>query len=151
MRARREILTEVILSTFRVNALLLEKGNELVEPLGLTSARWQVIGAIAMSGRPLTCPQVAMAMGISRQGALKQLDLAHERGLLLSKENPNHDRSPLYELTDRGKKSFEKAMKRQTIWAGSLVQGISEADLRVTLEVLRALEARLPETPLPGE
>ena len=34
------ILTEIMLTVFRVNGRLLEKGDQLVEPLNLTSARW---------------------------------------------------------------------------------------------------------------
>ena len=46
-------LTELILETFRLNGRLLAAGDALVRDLGLTSARWQILGAIALSPVPL--------------------------------------------------------------------------------------------------
>ena len=44
-----EAATELILSAFRANGLLLDAGDLLSAAEGLTSARWQVLGAIALS------------------------------------------------------------------------------------------------------
>ena len=41
-------LTDVILTLFRVNSLLLMRGDRLVAGLGLTSARWQISGLSPM-------------------------------------------------------------------------------------------------------
>ena len=40
-------VTQLILDVFRLNGRLLIAGDRLVGELGLTSARWQVLGAIA--------------------------------------------------------------------------------------------------------
>ena len=42
-------LTTVALSVFRLNGLLIEWGNTFAGPHGLTSARWQVLGAISLA------------------------------------------------------------------------------------------------------
>ena len=49
-----EAATKLILSTFRANGLLLDAGDFLTAREGLTSARWQVLGALALADRPLT-------------------------------------------------------------------------------------------------
>ena len=51
MNANRpsDALTQLILEVFRVNGGLLSAGDRLVADLGLTSARWQVLGAVALS------------------------------------------------------------------------------------------------------
>jgi hypothetical protein len=49
---KAEALTELILTMFRANNLTLAWGDRLVSPLGLTSARWQILGAIVQAGRP---------------------------------------------------------------------------------------------------
>jgi len=41
-----DALTGLILDLFRLNNLLLTAGDRLVAGLGLTSARWQILGAI---------------------------------------------------------------------------------------------------------
>jgi hypothetical protein len=41
--------TELVLEIFRLNGVLLTQGDRLVDDIGLTSARWQVRGAAALS------------------------------------------------------------------------------------------------------
>ena len=81
-------VTQLTLTVFRLNGLLLHCGDRLVEPLGLTSARWQVLGAIALAGVPLTAPKIGEAMGVTRQGAQKQLNVLAEQGLVEARPNP---------------------------------------------------------------
>lgn len=145
-----EVLTGIMLTVFRVNARLLERGDRLVAPLGLTSARWQVLGAIALAGAPQTAPQIAAAMGNTRQGVQKQLDLAAGERLIERHANPRHQRSPLYGLTAAGKRVYRLAMTRQAAWAAALARGAAVADLETALSLLGKLESRLESTPLPA-
>ena len=138
-----DAVTEIILSVFRLNAQLLEQGDRLVQPLSLTSARWQVLGAIAMAGEPQTAPQVAAAMGVTRQGVQKQLNLAMAEGLLESHPNPRHQRSPLLALSARGQTAYDDAMALQRVWAKSLGQGLPLSELQSAKQVLAALEQHL--------
>ena len=39
-------VTQLTLTVFRLNGTLLHWGDRLVEPLGLTSARWQMLSLI---------------------------------------------------------------------------------------------------------
>ena len=47
-----DALGDLILDVFRLNGLLLTAGDRMVAHLGLTSTRWQVLGAIAFAERP---------------------------------------------------------------------------------------------------
>lgn len=138
-----DTLTEIILSVFRLNARLLEQGDRLVQPLGLTSARWQVLGAIALAGESQTAPQIAAAMGVTRQGVQKQLNLAVADGLIELHPNPRHQRSPLCALSVEGQQAFADAMALQKTWAKSLGQGLSLSELQSAQCVLAALEQNL--------
>jgi hypothetical protein len=60
-----EGLTALILEIFRVNGLIPAAGHRLSKDLRLTSARWQVMGALGDG--PLTASQVARRIGLSRQ------------------------------------------------------------------------------------
>ncbi|WP_297454541.1 MarR family winged helix-turn-helix transcriptional regulator [Ferrovum sp.] len=142
------ILTEIMLTVFRVNGRLLEKGDQLVEPLNLTSARWQVLGAVALAEKPLSAPQIAEAMGITRQGAQKQLNKLEEDGFFEQSLNPRHQRSPLYALTELGNCTFAKVMTLEAIWANGLVAGLPLQDLRKTLQTLNSIYERL-DSPVP--
>ena len=142
------VLSDIMITVFRVNARLLQKGDELVAPLQLTSARWQVLGAVALAGTSLSAPQIGDAMGITRQGAQKQLNRMVEEGLFKVLPNPHHARSPLYELTVQGRRAFDQAMAREAVWAADLAQGLSLNELETALGFLQNLHARL-NAPLP--
>lgn len=142
------ILTNIMLTVFLVNGRLLEKGDQLVELLNLTSARWQVLGAVALAGQPLSVPQIAEAMGITRQGAQKQINKLEEDGFFEQSLNPRHQRSPLYALTELGNRAFAKAMALEAAWASGLVAGFPLQDLKNTLQTLNAVYERL-DSPVP--
>ena len=61
--ATGDALTDLILDFFRLNSLLLTAGDRLVAELGLTSARWQVLGAIVAAERPQPVAWLARDMG----------------------------------------------------------------------------------------
>jgi len=138
-----DTVTEIILIVFRLNARLLEQGDRLVQPLGLTSARWQVLGAIALAQEPQTAPQIAVTMGVTRQGVQKQLNLAVAEGLVVAHPNPRHQRSPLHALSATGQVAYDDAMALQRVWAKSLGQGLTLPELQSAKQALTALEHRL--------
>lgn len=143
VKKEAELLTDVILAVFRVNGSLLESGDRLVEPLGLTSARWQVVGAIALAGEPLTAPQIGAAMGITRQGVQKQLNALLSEGLIEKCPNPKHERSVLYALSKEGKRIYSEAEKLQAEWSKDLAKGLTVDDLQITRRVLELIDRRL--------
>jgi DNA-binding MarR family transcriptional regulator len=138
-------MTDLVLATFRLNGALLQAGDELVRDLGLTSARWQVIGAVALAGRPLTVPQIARRMGLTRQAVQRIVnDLAAE-GLVTLEENPDHKRARLVLLSAAGTAAFAEASERQAGWAERLGEGLDAEALAAATELLRVLDARLRE------
>lgn len=149
-RIEAAVLSDIMITIFRVNARLLENGDHLVAPLQLTSGRWQVLGAVALAGKPLTTPKIAEAMGITRQGAQKQLNRMLDEGLFAIHQNPRHTRSPLYALTEEGRQAFEKAMALEAVWVNALADGLELPELESTLRLLNTLYTRL-NTPLPKQ
>ena len=138
-----KLLTEIVLLVFRVNGRLLSAGDRLVGDLGLTSARWQMLGAVALSDRPRTAPQLAARMGMTRQAAQKQLDLLMEDGLVTAEANPGHARSPLYVLTRKGTSVYAATERVQTAWANRMAGSLAIRDLETTRQLLDSLSNRL--------
>ncbi|MBP7202615.1 MAG: winged helix-turn-helix transcriptional regulator [Propionivibrio sp.] len=140
-------VTELTLAVFRLNGVLLHWGDKLVAPLGLTSARWQMLGAIALADTPPTAPQVGGVMGITRQGAQKQLNLLTEQGLVKSHPNPANQRSPFYALTPEGWAQYRKA---DALWAAqaaelaALIPAIQASTATRTLESMRRALQTVP-------
>jgi len=136
-------LTNLILDLFKVNNRMLTSGDKLVAGLGLTSARWQVLGTIATSDRPQPVAWIARDMGANRQNVQRIInDLASE-GLVALATNPHHRRAQLVILTDKGKNAFEAAMRLQAPWVNGLSEGLKVKDIETTHGVLMALRLKL--------
>lgn len=135
--------TGVVLSTFRANGLFLAAGDLLAAKEGLTSARWQVMGAVALAGRPLTVPQVARRMGLTRQSVQASVNRLLGDGLVQTNSNPDHRRSPLIRLTELGSKRYAAVQRRQVGWINELAAGLGVSELSTTARVLQELGDRL--------
>ena len=138
-KARR--ITELVLAVFRLNGTLVEWGDGFSAPEGLTSSRWQMLGALALAGRPLTAPQVAAGMGVTRQGAQKQLNLLVRDGLVETCANPRHKRSPLFAPTERGSRVYAAVERRWNEHVVGISGGFSGAELETAAAVLAGLAA----------
>ena len=135
--------TELILETFRFNGRLLSAGDRLVAKLGLTSARWQVLGAIAYSPAPETVARLARNMGLHRQGVQRIVNELEKEGFVEFRSNPHHRRASLVVLTARGREVYEQAMRLQMPWINTLTEGIAAGDIALATQILRSLRARL--------
>lgn len=135
--------TEVILSVFRANGLLGMSGDQLSASEDLTSARWQVLGAVALADRPLTVPQIARRMGLTRQSVHATVKRLIADGLVELLPNADHRRSRLVHLTNLGEPRYAAIDRRQIGWVNRLAQGIGRSDLETAARVLEELCARL--------
>ena len=138
-----EILTALILDLFRVSSLLSTAGDRLVAPLELTSARWQILGAIAAAERPEPVAWLARNMGANRQNVQRIVNDLHKQGLVAFEVNPHHRRAQLVVLTDKGKQAFDSAMRLQAPWVSELSDGLSTKDLQTVRHVITALRKKL--------
>src|SRR5262245_62781076 len=94
--------TDVVLATFRANGLLLAAGHRLAAKEGLTAARWEVLEAVPLAGRPLTVPQIARRMGLTGQAVQASVNQLRAEALIGVIDNHDHHRSPLIKLTQLG-------------------------------------------------
>jgi DNA-binding MarR family transcriptional regulator len=143
--ASEDTLTALIVEVFRLNGCLLEAGDSLVGDVGLTSARWQVLGAIAATDTPLPVAHLARNMGLTRQAVQRVANELERDGLIRFAPNPHHERAKLVLLTDTGSRAFGTAMRRQAPWATRLGKGLRPTDLETTLRVVAHLRRRLEE------
>jgi DNA-binding MarR family transcriptional regulator len=135
--------TDVVLETFRASGLLLAAGNRLAEQEGLTAARWQVLGAVALAGRPLTVPQIARRMGLTRQAVQVSANRLLSEALAETSDNLDHRRSPLIRLTELGHQKYAAVDRRQIHWINELSTGLNSSDLAHTARLLHDLSERL--------
>ncbi len=138
-------LTALMLEVFRANGGLLSAGDRLVADLGLTSARWQVLGSVALSDRPLPVAHLARVMGLSRQAVQRVVNDLQGEGLVAFEPNPHHKRAHLVVLTDAGRAAYDAATAREAPWANGLADGIPLADIEAARRVLARLIGRLED------
>ena len=137
------VLTELVLEIFRLNGALLAEGDRLVGDIGLTSARWQVMGAAALSPVPLPVAAIARNMGLTRQAVQRVANDLEQAGLVRFAPNPHHQRAKLVVLTASGTAAYRAATARQAPWANRLAAGLDERRIRAARVLLRAISQRL--------
>lgn len=136
-------LSALVLDLFKLSNRMLTAGDRLVADLGLTSARWQVLGTIVAAGRPQPVAWLARDMGANRQNVQRIVnDLAHE-GLVSLAPNPHHRRASLVILTDKGQQAFDAAMCLQAPWINRLAEGLAAGDIGTTHGVILAVRRKL--------
>ncbi|MGP0060688.1 MAG: MarR family winged helix-turn-helix transcriptional regulator [Beijerinckiaceae bacterium] len=143
-------LTDLVLETFRLNGGLLAAGDALVADIGLTSARWQVLGAIALSPLPLPVAHIARNMGLSRQAVQRLANEMQADGLVRFGPNPHHQRAKLVHLTRQGRAAYDAAMQRQAPWMRRLAKGLSLKEIKIATVVLRTVRQRLDNERVPN-
>jgi DNA-binding MarR family transcriptional regulator len=136
-------VSELILTVFRLNGRLLVGGDRLVANVGLTSARWQVLGAIASAPTAEPVARLARNMGLSRQGVQRIVGELAAEGFVELKDNPHHRSAKLVVMTPKGLKAFDAAMRLQTPWINMLGDGLDPKSIEKTARVLEELRQRL--------
>lgn len=136
-------LTELILDLFRLHGRMLVAGDRLVAGLGLTSARWQILGTIVAADRAQPVAWLARDLGAARQNVQRIVNDLVKEGLVAFAANPHHRRAPLVVLTEKGRSIYEAAMGLQVSWVNKLSAGLRAEDIETTRGVMMALRRRL--------
>lgn len=136
-------VTALVLELFRLNNRLLSAGDRLVAGLGLTSARWKVLGTIVAADQPQPVAWLARDMGANRQNVQRIVNDLVNDGLVAFQPNPHHRRAQLVLLTGAGKRAFDDAMCLQTPWINELSDGLRVTDIETAHRVIATLCGRL--------
>src|SRR2546430_17137164 len=138
-------VADLVRAVYRLHGRLPAAGDRLVSDLGLTSARWQVMGAIAHAPSPQPVAWLARSMGLNRQGVQRIVNEMREDDLVELRPNPHHRRAHLVALTKRGEDAFASASRLQAPWANALAHGISAGEFARTRRLLATLCERLDQ------
>ena len=134
-----ELFTELVLEVFKLNGLLLSEGDRLAGNHNLSSARWKVLGAVAINESPMTVAQIGRHMGQARQSVQRIANEMTEAGYFNWVENTNDKRAMLLKLTAKGKRVYKQLESEQMPWANGAANGLSKEELDSALNVLRQL------------
>jgi DNA-binding MarR family transcriptional regulator len=144
------VLTDVVLTTFRLNARLMEVAQELAIAGDLTAAWWQVLGGVL--DQPRSVAEIGRRMGMTRQGVQRVADLLVERGLAEYRPNPAHRRAKLLACTEAGYWAIRRISLVQQPFADRVGTEVGSDRLRTALAAMQSLVAVLEaDQPAPDE
>lgn len=141
-------LTEVILTTFRLNGRLMDAAQGMAAAGELTAAWWQVIGGVL--DEPRSVAEIARRMGMTRQGVQRVADLLVERELAEYRDNPAHRRAKLLACTEAGYWAVRRISLVQHPWADRVGQAVGTDELLDALTVMQRLVEILEADGRPG-
>jgi DNA-binding MarR family transcriptional regulator len=132
-----ELVRQVSAAAYRFGSA----ADDICRDVGVTGAMRDVLTAV-LANEPATVPHVARILGVSRQHVQKLADLLWERALVGFRTNPAHARSPLVELTDKGRAVVETIRECEQKLIADVAADLP-ADAATALAVLRRLNAAL--------
>jgi DNA-binding MarR family transcriptional regulator len=138
-RATGRLIFEVL----RLNNVLMLDAEALIADLGLTPARWQVLGTISYLKQPDTVAGLARRLGLARQSVQRVVGDMAALGLVTLAENPSHKRAKLVELTAQGRAVMAAAEARRRPWTAGLAKGLEGLNIAAAEAVLVALRQRM--------
>lgn len=118
-------------------------GTDLTVPLRAVLERLH-------SGGPQTVPTIARSLYVTRQGVQTLVDRARELGLVETRANPEHRRSHLVALTDRGQRAFTTLHEAELARLRPLAQGLAADDIAAAVRVLDHLVTGLEQLTING-
>jgi DNA-binding MarR family transcriptional regulator len=143
-----QLLTDIVLLVFRLDAGLLDAAEAIAAPAGLTAARWKVLGAV-LDG-PRTVAEIGRHMGLARQSVQRLADVLVRERLASFRDNPAHRSAKLLAPTATGRAAITRLSARQARWANSVSHGLSARQLRACKAMLVDLIARVEATEPPS-
>ncbi len=133
--------TDLVLDVFRLHGRLLAAGDRLTRPLGLSSARWQILGAVEHG--PLSVAQIARNMGLTRQTVQRLADELEKSQFVHYAPNPDHKKAKHVCLTEKSQKVMKVLEQRQIRWANEVTGGVRAEEVEAALALIEKLLTRL--------
>lgn len=122
-----------VVSIMRAEQILLAEATTILRPLGLTFARYQVLGMLRWTG-PLTLGKLGDRLWITPATVTNSIDRLEAAGLCRRLSHPDDARSTLAEITPKGSRVFDKAVEELNVKLfGSVALSDEELDQLVRL------------------
>jgi len=114
------------MSVFKVNGFIIRAGEGITNPIGQSSARWQVLGR---AYQPTTVAKMAQDIGHARQSVQRQADILAAEGLISYQDDPADRRARLLTLTSDGAEVLAQIYQRQVEWSLRIMTKLTPSQL----------------------
>ncbi|MFD8545407.1 MarR family winged helix-turn-helix transcriptional regulator [Streptomyces sp. NPDC059649] len=127
----------LVADVFEAAGALRRLGERTARAEGLTQARWQVLSVL--SDAPMTVPQAARRLGVSRQNVQRVANDLADLGHLTFEPNPDHRGSPLLVPTSEGRRALSRVTARAAAVHRALAPALPASAVTGTRAFLRRL------------
>jgi DNA-binding MarR family transcriptional regulator len=131
-----------------LNRRLNREMDETLKDFGLNKGEWKVLGTLWRGGKPhrLSPGQLARIEELSTGAMTNRLDQLEEAGHVRRLPDPDDRRAIQVELTDKGRKTWEKAVaaqaKKEAVVTASLTEREKERLTNLLRKLMLEFEAR---------
>jgi DNA-binding MarR family transcriptional regulator len=133
----KDLIPLIVADIYELAGRFRDDGDAVAQTVGQTQARWQVMSAA--SADPLTVPQIARRLGVSRQNVQRIADLLVKEKWASFEANPDHKGSPYLVLNARGRDALAKITKAAGQSHAQLARKLSGTDVGALHRGLRRL------------
>lgn len=131
------LLPLIVADIFELAGRFRSDGETIAAAVGQTQARWQVMSAA--SGKPLTVPQIARRLGVTRQNVQRIADVLVSENWATFESNPDHRGSPHLMLNTRGKTALAELHLAARVSHAELARRLAGVDIGAIHRGLRRL------------
>ena len=129
---------QVIWLIRRLFRALSQKSSENLEGFGISVADRAVMEFL-YPGKALSVPGIADQYKVSRQHIQVTVNSLLESGLVVTRDNPRHKRSPLIMLNAKGRRLFGKILGKDEETVKVLFSSIPAKHVQITRQTLQSL------------
>jgi DNA-binding MarR family transcriptional regulator len=124
-----------------LNRRLNREMDDTLKDFGLNRGEWKVLGALWRLGEPhrLTPGELARIEELSTGAMTNRLDRLEEDGLVRRLPDPEDRRAIQVELTEKGRKTWEKAVAAQAEKEAVVAAALNEREQEQLTKLLRKL------------
>ncbi len=135
-------LHDLFREVFALRAALAGRMDEVHEQAGLRTPQARAADVLTRLG-PVTVPDLAARLGVSRQFALTVCNELESLGLLEFADNPRHRRSRLAALTAEGRRVLARFREREAAFLGQVLPDLDPGAVDAARDLLRRIRNRV--------
>jgi DNA-binding MarR family transcriptional regulator len=128
-----------VVSVMRAEQIFLHRATAILRPLGLTFARYQVLGMLRWTG-PLTLGAIGHRLWITPATVTSAIHRLEAAGLCRRASHPRDARATLVEITAKGRRLFDRSVERLNADLFGKV-GLAEEELGLLVGLIRKIRA----------
>ena len=129
---------EIVWLVRRLFRALAQRSNENLVESGISAADRAVMEFLYPE-KSLSVPAIAARYQVSRQHVQVTVNSLLDKGLVVTRDNPRHKRSPLITLEPKGRELFARVLEQDRRELDRLLASVPAADLRTTRRTLNSL------------